>query len=399
MPRGNGASKLTIISHLVHDMNSLHASGEISPGLKDTNNNLTQPTSSVSLTPDTVSGARSNRSTLMEPTESSAGNQRTSSPIRGSSKLSYVTTRYRSPLPPKLSPLSKDFGGCTLSPNGTKLLWRDKRYMLIDINSGKVKDIDPKPSRFSLASLPSRAHPIIETFKVQILTTDASLLLARARTILGTFWMSGDRRTGEWKPLVRCSDPSSPACILSLSQNCALFVQINDKAEAFIIKVTKTITPEGKPKIKFLTSGALCRGNEVDQRLFTFSRVKQTISAVRHVEDSAILYTWKLHEGWFTDTGLSWQTPEPNTLLLPAYHGEDEIAIVSLVPGSSTQVLAIKFPNDTLPEDLIITGQEVPSYPSPPKQGCIAVPQKRAYNYSRVCSNWKGIISEDRELI
>ncbi|KAF5626037.1 hypothetical protein F52700_8752 [Fusarium sp. NRRL 52700] len=38
---------------------------------------------------------------------------------------------------------SENFRGCTLSPDGTKLLWRDKRYMLLDINSGEVKDVDP----------------------------------------------------------------------------------------------------------------------------------------------------------------------------------------------------------------------------------------------------------------
>ncbi|KAH7211974.1 hypothetical protein DER44DRAFT_210085 [Fusarium oxysporum] len=239
----------------------------------------------------------------------------------------------------------------------------------------------------------------MKTLKVEILTTDASLLLARTRVALGmTTWMLFDRRTGEWTTLMRCADPLLPACILSLSKDCALFVLPTVKAEPCVIKVTKSTTLQGKPMIG-IKSLYLCRSGEVDQSLFTLSRVGQTISALRRVQDSAILYTWKLRNDWFTDAGPSRQTPEPSTLLLPLYSGKDEIAIVGLVPGSRTHVLGIKFCDDALPEDFIITGQEVPYCPSPPKQDCFVGPRDRAYTYSRVCANWKGIISEDRKLI
>ncbi|CVK97467.1 uncharacterized protein FMAN_11529 [Fusarium mangiferae] len=265
---------------LAEDINSRNSFKNTSLGAKETNYNRTQPLSSIPLIPDRISGARRDRCFTTESGGSSINNQRTPSPIPGTSKLSYVRTSYRQLLPPKLSPLSSGFRGITLSPEGTKLLWRDERYMLLDINSGEVKDIDPKPPRFRLSGFPSVNFIIIETLKVEILTTDASLLLASVNTAAGV-------------------DGAS------------------------IVKVIKTTNPEGKSKL-MCKSAFLPQSREVKKTLFTFSHMDQTITAIRHVERSAILYTWKLHEDWFTDTDITRQVQEPKKLLLPEYNGSDD---------------------------------------------------------------------------
>ncbi|KLP06873.1 uncharacterized protein Y057_4427 [Fusarium fujikuroi] len=92
-------------------------------------------------------------------------------------------------------------------------------------------------------------------------------------------------------------------------------------------------------------------------------------------------------------------TGEPGRLLLPVYHEQDEIAIAGLVPGSSTRVLAIRFPSNAHPEDVIITGQELSCSGSDAQKLPHRLREKQAYTYRRVCSDGKGIISEDRWLI
>lgn len=159
-----------------------------------------------------------------------------------------------------------------------------QRYMLLDVNSGEVNEVDPKPSRLSLTNF------IIETLKVEILTTDASLFLASVKTTAGRFWMFGDRSTGEWTRQIGCPDPVTPCCILSLSQHSALFVQLTGSDGASIVKVIKATSPEGNPKL-ICKSGFLPLSSEVEKGLFTFSRVGHTITAIQPVERSAVLYT------------------------------------------------------------------------------------------------------------
>ncbi|KAF5595706.1 hypothetical protein FPCIR_4376 [Fusarium pseudocircinatum] len=304
------------------------------PATPESNTSETEPPSSIPLIPERISGARTDVSFTTESIGSSMNNQRTASPITENSKLSYVRTSSRQLLPPKLSPLSRGFRGFTLSPNGTKLLWRDKRYMLLDISSGEIKDIDPRPPRFSLSGLSSVTNFIVETIKVEILTTDASLFLASVNTAAGRFWMFGDSSTGEWTRQMGCPDPFTPCCILPLSQDCALLIQQTGGDGASIVKVLKTTDPEGKRKL-VCKSGFLPQSRAVKKGLFTFSHMDQTITAIQHVERSAILYTWKLHKDWFTDADLTRQVQEPRKLLLPEYDGSDEIAIVGIVPGST----------------------------------------------------------------
>ncbi|KAI3587830.1 hypothetical protein IWW34DRAFT_876156 [Fusarium oxysporum f. sp. albedinis] len=276
--------ELNASEELIEDVTSLNTSKIKYLGLKVTNNNRTQPASSIPLIPDNISGARTDRNFSTEPADSSRKNEKTASSTRGTSRLSYVTTNHRQLLPPKLSPLSKGFRGCTLSPDGTKLLWRDKIYILLDVNSGEVNDIDPKRPRLSLTNF------IIETLKVEILTTDASLFLASVKTTTGRFWIFGDRSTGEWTRQIGCPDPVTPCCILSLSQHSALFVQLTGSDGASIVKVIKATSPEGNPKL-ICKSGFLPQSSEVEKGLFTFSRVDHTITAIQHVERSAVLYT------------------------------------------------------------------------------------------------------------
>ncbi|WKT41541.1 hypothetical protein QSH57_006347 [Fusarium oxysporum f. sp. vasinfectum] len=107
---------------LVEDVTSLNTSKIKYLGLKVTNNNRTQPASSIPLIPDNISGARTDRNFSTEPAGSSRNNEKTAFSTRGTSRLSYVTTNHRQLRPPKLSPFSKGFRGCTLSPDGTKLL-------------------------------------------------------------------------------------------------------------------------------------------------------------------------------------------------------------------------------------------------------------------------------------
>ncbi|KAK2695010.1 hypothetical protein QWA68_006013 [Fusarium oxysporum] len=107
---------------LVEDVISLNTSKIKYLGLKVTNNNRTQPASSIPLIPDNISGARTDRNFSTEPAGISRKNEKTVSSTRGTSRLSYVTTNHRQLRPPKLSLLSKGFRGCTLSPDGTKLL-------------------------------------------------------------------------------------------------------------------------------------------------------------------------------------------------------------------------------------------------------------------------------------
>ncbi|KAF5608451.1 uncharacterized protein FSUBG_4669 [Fusarium subglutinans] len=108
----------------------------------------------------------------------------------------------------------------------------------------------------------------------------------------------------------------TPCCILPLSPNWALFVQQTGGDGASIVKVVKTTDPEGKPKL-VCKSGFLPQSREVKKGLFTFSHMDQTITTIRHVERSAILYTWKLHGDWFTDADVTRQAQEPRRLLLP----------------------------------------------------------------------------------
>ncbi|KAM5385084.1 hypothetical protein BFJ63_vAg6664 [Fusarium oxysporum f. sp. narcissi] len=238
-PKSNASEEL------VEDVASLNTSKIKYLGLKVTNNNRTEPASSIPLVPDNISGARTDRNFSTEPAGSSRKNEKVASSTRGTSRLSYVPTNHRQLLPPKLSPVSKGFRGCTLSPDGTKLLWRDKRYMLLDVNSGEVNEVDPKPPRLSLTNF------IIETLKVEILTTGASLFLASVKTTAGRFWMFGDRSTGEWTRQMGCPDPVTPCCILSLSQHSAPFVQLSGSDGASIVKVIKATSPEGNPKVAF----------------------------------------------------------------------------------------------------------------------------------------------------
>ncbi|KAF5723016.1 hypothetical protein FMUND_2373 [Fusarium mundagurra] len=384
--------------NVVEDMASPHESQSTSLCPKDTNNDRTQTAASIPLIPDRISGARTDRSFPNEFAGSSRNNQRAPSPIKAASKLSYVRTSYRQLVPPKLSPLSRHFRGCTLSPDGTKLLWRDIRYMLLDIDSGEVTHIDPKPPQSNLTGFPSVTHFVIETLRVEILTTDASILLASVKTIAGQFWMIGDRSTGEWTRHMGCPDPFTPCCILSLSQHCALFVQEARGDGASVVKVIKTTGPEGKPKLVY-KRGFLPRSSEVEKALFTFSRVDQTITAIQHVERSAILYTWNLHEDWFTDADLTRQVQEPRRLLLPEYDSSDEIAVVGIVPGSSMRVLALRHLGNSRPEHFTITGQDVSSHKSEPGKPYSPAPGGSSYIYSRVYSMGQVIISEDRKLI
>ena|SRR6478609_7818201 len=113
---------LTTTRELVEDVISLNTSKIKYLGLKVTNNNRTQPASSIPLIPDNISGARTDRNFSTEPAGISRKNEKTVSSTRGTSRLSYVTTNHRQLRPPKLSLLSKGFRGCTLSPDGTKLL-------------------------------------------------------------------------------------------------------------------------------------------------------------------------------------------------------------------------------------------------------------------------------------
>ncbi|KAF5562571.1 hypothetical protein FNAPI_3145 [Fusarium napiforme] len=371
------------------------------PATPESNTNETEPPSSIPLIPERISRARTDVSFTTESMSSSTNNQRTSSPIRGNSKLSYARTSSRQLLPPKLSPLSRGFRGFTLSPDGTKLLWRDKRYMLLDISLGEIKDIDPRPPRFSLSSLSSVTNFIVGTIKVEILTTDASLLLASVNTAAGRFWMFGDSSTGEWTRQMGCPDPLTPCCILPLSQNCALFVQQTGGDGASIVKVVKITDPEGKPKL-VCKSGFLPGSREVKKGLFMFSHIAQTITAIQHVERSAILYTWKLHKDWLTDSDLTTdptrQVQEPRKLLLPEYDGSDEIAIVGIVPGSSMRVLAMRF-TDAHPEPFTITGQDLSSHHSEPWQPYSLAHGRRSYSFSRTYAMGHIMISEDRKLM
>ncbi|VTT74843.1 unnamed protein product [Fusarium fujikuroi] len=257
--------KLTRIKSLLEDIASLDTSRKTSP---DANTNKNQPKFSALPKPGSISEAITDQKLPIEPTDSLKKSQRPP-------KLDYVTAGVSQWLPSKLNPFSKEFHGCALSTDGTKLLWREKRFLVIDVESGEVKDIDPKPHRFSLAGLPSRGNSITKTLEVEILTTDASLLLARIKTTTG----------------------------------------------------------------------------------------------------------------------------EPGRLLLPVYHEQDEIAIAGLVPGSSTRVLAIRFPSNAHPEDVIITGQELSCSGSDAQKLPHRLREKQAYTYRRVCSDGKGIISEDRWLI
>ncbi|KAF4434985.1 hypothetical protein FACUT_7645 [Fusarium acutatum] len=384
--------------NVFEDMASLHISQSTSLCPKATNNDRAQTAASIPLIPDRISGARNDRSFPNESAGSSRNNQRTPSPIKATSKLSYVRTSYRQLIPPKVSPLSRHFRGCTLSPDGTGLLWRDKRYMLLDIDSGEVKHIDPKPPQFNLIGFPSVTYFVSETLRVEILTTNASILLASVKTTAGQFWMFGDESTGEWMTQVGCPVPFTPCCILSLSQNCALFVQQARGDGASIAKVIKTTSPEGKPNL-VCKRGFLPRSSEVEKGLFTFLRVDQTITTIQRVERSAVLYTWTLHEDWFTDADLTRQVQEPRELLLPEYDGGDEIAIVGVVPGSSMRVLAIKHPSDSHPEDFIITGRDLSSCHSGPGKPYSPAPERRTYSYSREYSMGQVIIAEDRKLI
>ncbi|KAF5569303.1 hypothetical protein FPHYL_2118 [Fusarium phyllophilum] len=383
--------------NVVEETAYLHTSQSISLSPKVTNNDQPQAAACTPLIPDRISGARNDRSFPTESAGSSRNNQRAPSPIKATSKLSYVRTSYHQLITPKLS-LSKHFRGCTLSPDGTKLLWRDKEYMLLDIDSGDVEHVDPKPPQFNLTGFPSVTHFVIETLRVEMLTTDASILLANVKTIAGQFWMFGDSSTGEWTRHMGCPEPFTPCSILSLSQHCALFVQEARGDGASVVKVIKTTGSEGKPKLVY-KCGFLPRSSEVEKALFTFSRVDKTITAIKHVERSAILYTWNLHGDWFTDADLTTQVQEPRKLLLPEYDGSDETAIVGIVPGSSTRVLALRHPGDSHPEHFIITGQDVSSHQSERGQLYSPAPGRSSYIYSRVYSMGQVIISEDRKLI
>ncbi|SCV38114.1 uncharacterized protein FFB14_06840 [Fusarium fujikuroi] len=264
--------KLTRIKSLLEDIASLDTSRKTSP---DANTNKNQPKFSALPKPGSISEAITDQKLPIEPTDSLKKSQSMRHSFKGPPKLDYVMAGVSQWLPSKLNPFSKRFHGCALSTDGTKLLWREKRFLVIDVESGEVKDIDPKPHRFSLAGLPSRGSSITKTLEVEILTTDASLLLARIKTTTG----------------------------------------------------------------------------------------------------------------------------EPGRLLLPVYHEQDEIAIAGLVPGSSTRVLAIRFPSNAHPEDVIITGQELSCSGSDAQKLPHRLREKQAYTYRRVCSDGKGIISEDRWLI
>ncbi|KAF5251617.1 hypothetical protein FANTH_3227 [Fusarium anthophilum] len=167
---------------------------------------------------------------------------------------------------------------------------------------------------------------------------------------------------------------------------------------ASIVKVVKTTDPEGKPKL-VCKSGFLPQSREVKKGLFTFLHMDQTITAIRHVERSAILYTWKLHGDWFTDADLTRQVKEPRKLLLPEYYGSDEIAIIGIVPGSSMRVLAMRFPSDAHPEDFIITGQDLSSHQSEPLKPYSPAPGTRSYSYARTYAMGQVMVSEDRKLM
>ncbi|KAF4958878.1 hypothetical protein FGADI_2080 [Fusarium gaditjirri] len=267
-------------------------------------------------------------------------------------------------------------------------------YMLIDVISGEVIDVDPKPPRFSLTNFTF----IIETLKVEILTTDASLFLASVKTAAGRYWMLGDRNTSEWTRQMGSPDPVTPCCILSLSQHSALFIQQAGSDGASVLKVIKVSSPGGKSKL-------VCKGvflpqsNEVDKGLFTFSRMDHTVTAIQHTQRSAVLYTWRLHEDWFTDTDLTRQVQKPSKLLLPAYDGKEEIAILGLVPGSSVRVLALKFLSDTKSEDIQITGRVLSSDNSHPQQPYKPAQERTAYSYSRTSLMGEAKLSEDRKVI
>ncbi|KAF4343497.1 hypothetical protein FBEOM_2523 [Fusarium beomiforme] len=165
-----------------------------------------------------------------------------------------------------------------------------------------------------------------------------------------------------------------------------------------IVKVHRTTTPNGKSKIKS-QSQIMPQSNDVATVLFAFSRMDQTVNAVRYVGGSTILYTWKLHEDWFVDTGLVSQIQEPTKLLLPAYDGQEEIAIVGLVFGSSNLVLAMKFPEVSCPEDIIITGRELPADSSHSAWPLPLTQRGGTYTYGRWCSNGQAFISEKRKFI
>ncbi|KAF4446197.1 hypothetical protein F53441_10173 [Fusarium austroafricanum] len=294
-----------------------------------------------------------------------------------------LTTNRTSPSAPKAASKVAEYA---LSSDGNKILWRDKRYMIYDIDSGEVNDADPKPPPWN-TSIPELRQPYFATttLKVEILTTDASLLLGRVHTTAGC-WL-----------VVYNEHPTS---ILPLSKDCALYFELN-RSTPSLVKVVRTKTAD-RYGLSFRDK-LISRAQPVNSELFTFSREHQTVMAISKERDSAFLYIWKLHPDWFADGHGDMSFQKIRKIQLPPHNRIEETAIIILLPGSNIRVLAIKLPSDGQPQDFIITDQELVTRPGGLRNIFCRSQQKPSheslYSFSRSHCDGKFEISEDRKLI